>query len=351
MCGAEEQNKKKFYNAHWSVLWKRNDNTPPICRECLEDLIVKYTQRYGSERIAVKIICHYLDAPFEDSIYDSVINNNTSFNLGIYLRSLNTQARGKSFLNSILDGSLNKDEKELQEEREVKWSRSDKQNKVFVINTVGYDPFDSPTLNDEDRRDLFNALAGYCNDSSVTTDNHKLQSVIHLVHTQLQCKKIDDYIYAELMMKEPDDAKINKLGATKKSLSDLISTISKDNNIASNYNASSKQGTGTASHKMKEIERNDFELIRVNLFDIETAEAMKQTMDLSNQSIMEQIQLDETDYTEMLKDQREIIQGQKTRLDSVEEENRLLKSKLQEYKLSQKKKKGKNIVIDEDGDD
>ncbi len=351
MCGLEEPKSLKFYKAHWSILWKKNEGIAPVCRECLGKLLFEYTQRYGSERTAVKIICHYLDAPYDDAIFDSVINSNATFSLGIYLRTLNTQAKNKSFLHSIIENTLNKNEKEIQDEREVKWSKTDKQNKVFVISTIGYDPFDSPALTDEDRRSLFNLLAGYCNDSSVVTDNHKLQSVIQLVHTQLQCKKIDDYIYMELQMKNLDDAKIGKLGGTKKSLSDLVSTISKDNNIASNYNANSKQGVGTASQKMKEIEKDGFELIKVNLFDIETAESMKQTMDLSNQSILEQIQLDDNDYTEMLKDQREIIQNQKTKLDAVEEENRLLNIKIQEFEFAKNNKKKKGVLENEDGDE
>ena len=272
-------------------------------------------------------------------MYDSVVLNNSEFNLGIYLRMMNnTQIKKRTFLNSIVDGSLEKGEREIQEEREVKWTTTDKQNKNFAISTVGYDPFDLPSFTDEDRRYLFNSLAKYCDDPSVSTDNHKLISVITLVQSQLQCRKIDDFINLELLTKTPEEAKLKKLSDTKKQLLDAIAKIAQDNNIASNYNANSKQGADTASQKMKDIEKDGFELIKVNLFDIETAACMKQTMDLSNQSILDQIQLDENDYVGMLKEQYELIQEQKQKVDSLEEEKRLLQIRVQELEILKKKR-------------
>lgn len=68
--------------------------------------------------------------------------------------------------------------------------------------------------------------------------------------------------------------------------------------------------------------------MKVNLFDINTSDAMKQVADLSNKSIMEQLNFDANDYTEMIKDQREMIRNTKSKLDTVQEENRLLKNKI-----------------------
>ena len=45
----------------------------------------------------------------------------------------------------------------------------------------------------------------------------------------------------ELAKEDPDDAKIQKLTASKTSLLSSIATIAKDNNIASNYNKNSKK--------------------------------------------------------------------------------------------------------------
>lgn len=79
---------------------------------------------------------------------------------------------------------------------------------------------------------------------------------------------------------------------------------------------------------MKKLLDDDFEEIRVNLFDIKTSEAMKQVADISNRSIMDQLSLDGNDYTQMLKEQREMIVELTAKTDELKEENRNLKNRL-----------------------
>jgi ABC-type enterochelin transport system substrate-binding protein len=79
---------------------------------------------------------------------------------------------------------------------------------------------------------------------------------------------------------------------------------------------------------MKKLLDDDFEEIRVNLFDIKTSEAMKQVADISNRSIMDQLSLDGNDYTQMLKEQREMIVDLTAKTDELKEENRNLKNRL-----------------------
>ena len=81
---------------------------------------------------------------------------------------------------------------------------------------------------------------------------------------------------------------------------------------------------------------NDFKNIEVNLFDINTSQAMKQIADLSNQSILDQLTWDANDYTHMIKEQREMIVSLNEKLDAQTEENRLLKNQIAES--TQKKK-------------
>ena len=46
---------------------------------------------------------------------------------------------------------------------------------------------------------------------------------------------------------------------------------------------------------------------------------------MSNKSILEQLMFDENDYTEMIKEQRILIDDYKNKYQKLEEENRLLK--------------------------
>ena len=132
----------------------------------------------------------------------------------------------------------------------------------------------------------------------------------------------------ELSKQESSDAKIRQLTTSKSSLLSSIATIAKDNNIESNYNKNSKQGQNSLTSKMKEMAENGFQEISVNMFDIKTSEAFRQIDEISNTNIANQLLLDNNDYAEIIKEQREMIQHFEKETDELREENRLLKNKI-----------------------
>ena len=226
---------------------------------------------------------------------------------------------------------INKEKKCIQDvdiKSKIMWTKKDKQNMNYVISTVGYDPFDDLELSESDRKHCFNIMAGYCDTAGIVEDGNKTQGVVEMTNMYCQCKNLTAAINAEMNKDNPDDQKISRLTSSKTSMLSSISTIAKDNNISSNYNKNSKQGQNSITSKMKEMEENDFEMIKVNLFDIKTSEAFKQIADLSNQSIMDQLTFDNNDYTEIVKEQREMIQSFEIEVDSLNEENRNLKNKI-----------------------
>ncbi len=214
------------------------------------------------------------------------------------------------------------------DKKKRKWSKSDTQNKKYVISVLGYDPFEDVYLSEEDRRYGFNILAGYCDTEGIREDGHKIQGVIEISILYIQCRKITESINKELSHNILNGTEISKLVSSKTSLLSAIATIAKDNNIASNYNKNSKQGKDSLTSKMKEMEENGFRDIQVNLFDIKTSEAFKQIDEISNSNISKQLSLDSGDYNEIIKDQRELIKKYEEKTDFLEEENRKLKNRL-----------------------
>jgi len=247
------------------------------------------------------------------------------------------QYQFKTFLNTLVSDELFKTEREVKDQVESKWSKSDKQNMNFAISVVGYDPFDDCGMTQTDRKYCFNILAGYCDSEGIQDDGHKIQSVVQITQSQLQCRKLDEFINAELLSVHPDENRVKHLTATKKQLLDSIAKIAQDNNLSSAYNKNSTAGANTLSNKMKEMLQIGFENAEVNLFDIKTCDAMKQISDLSNCSIMEQLTFDNNDYTEMIKEQREIILKYEDENLEIKEENRILKNQLLD--LENKKKR------------
>lgn len=152
--------------------------------------------------------------------------------------------------------------------------------------------------------------------------------VIEITMLYCQTKKVTEAMNLELQKADIDDAKVSKLTSSKTSLLSSIATIAKDNNIASNYNKNSKQGQSSLASKMKEMSDNGFAEIEVNLFDIKTSEAFRQIDEISNNNIANQLTLDTNDYTDIVREQREILQRQEKDIEQLREENRLLKNQI-----------------------
>jgi hypothetical protein len=333
-----EKSEDHFYKSQWSKMWNFSEKRVLFCKDCINKVMQEYTNRYG-EKTALIICLALLDIPFYAITYQGIIENNSIFNVGLYLRMMNCkQYQYQTFANTLVNGELDKKEAEVKEEREAKWSKADKQNMNFAISVVGYDPFDNCGMTEADRKYCFNILAGYCDSEGIQEDGHKVQSVVQITQSQLQCRKIDEFINQELLGTHPDEKRISDLSATKKSLLDSIAKIAKDNNLASAYNDRSKAGRNTLTEKMKEMVSGGFESAKVNLFDINTSQAMKQIADLSNRSIMDQLTWDANDYTEIIKEQRQRILDTDSKLAEITEENRLLKNKLSELEQVKKRK-------------
>lgn len=337
LCCGIEKPETEFFSNKWSPLWLQTNKKILFCKSCINKRFEDFKTRYQSDRTALLLCCYITDVPFYATLYETIVKNNDIFSYGLYCRQLQLgQYQFKTFANTLVGDELTKTRQEAKEEIEAKWNKADRQNKNFVISIIGYDPFENCGMTDNDRKYCFNVLAGYCDCDGIQEDGHKVQSVIQMTNSQLQCRKLDEFINQELLKISPDQSVIKNLSDTKKGLLASISSIAKDNNISSAYNASSKQGSNTLSAKMKEMAQNGYEAIQVNLFDIKTSEAMKQIADLSNRSIMDQITLDANDYTQIVKDQREMIQKFELERDTLAEENRQLKNQI--IDLTAKKK-------------
>ena len=255
---------------------------------------------------------------FEDSEKDGFIQKRSTVlkNANADIKMLNNIQKQKSTATSD------------EESEDIKWTKKDKQNMKYVISTIGYDPYEDVGLSDADRKYCYNILSGYCDTDGISEDGHKMQGVIEMTMLYCQCKKITEAMNVELAKEDVDDAKVSKLTSSKSSLLSSIATIAKDNNIASNYNKNSKQGQSSLTSKMKEMAENGYRDIEVNLFDIKTSEAFKQIDKLSNENIANQLTLDNNDYSEIVKEQREELLSATNELEALREENRILKNKI-----------------------
>lgn len=371
-CCSNEKNLTDFYLSY-SPMYSL-DKRVPACKECCKSSVLNTDGTINYEKF--KELLRNIDKPlYIDLLLSSELSiskensyldkNEIQYHGKEILQKYFTliamrQDKAKSYSDSERDGFLHQNNNRTNEEKKiilskygflvknidntkieqyapdlklqetVKWSKKDKQNMKYVMSVVGYDPFEDMNLSDYDKKYCFNILAGYCDAEGISEDGHKIQCVIQLTNLYCQCRKIDETINLELSKDEVDETKVSKLTSSKSSILSSIATIAKDNNISSNYNKNSSQGKNTLSAKMKEIVADGFENMKVNLFDIDTSACMKQIADLSNQSIMEQLTFDSNEYTEMIKEQREMIVKFQDENERLEEENRILKNQIED---------------------
>lgn len=327
-CCGKPKYEEYFYTNRTSPAFKGTFNKVPICSACLDSLYMSCMQACGDELASAANICSIMDLPYNQAVVYTHIKDG-KFIIGNYARTMNLpMLKGKTFLNSILDGEFFDAKDKVKAAVEKIWTRQDKRNKDFVISKLGYDPFESFGFEDSDYRSAFNISAKYLEDDSICQDAHKMQSLITMVATIIQCNKIEALLTFQYKNINPDTNKIKTLTGTKKDLQLTISKLAEDNNMSSKYQKENKSAQSHLSAKMKEMQNAEYWESKPNMFDVRTGAAMRQVFDLSHQSIIAQLELQDSDYANMVKEQREMIKTLQEKCDRLEEENRNLANQI-----------------------
>ena len=364
-CCHVEKNLTEYYLSY-SPLYSL-DQRVPVCKDCCKTSVLNEDGTIDYAKF--KILLRNIDKPlYYDLLWsaeESIKSENSYIDdeqVKLYGKDIlqkyftlvvMRQDRARCYSDSENEGFMHKNNNRSSEEREkiiakykpifestsavinpakpstnIKWTKEDKQNMKYVISKLGYDPFQDIGLDDFDRKYCYNLLSGYFDTPGILEDGHKKQCVIEITMSYCQCRKITETLNVELLKSDSNEKKISSLTSAKTSLLSSIATIAKDNNISSNYNKNSSQGQESISSMMKEMEKNGFEEIKVNLFDIKTSEAFRQISEISNQNIANQLTLDTNEYSDIVKEQREMIKNFESELDQLKEENRNLKNKI-----------------------
>ena len=350
-----EKSIRSFYKSNSPM---HQDGYVPWCKNCIVDNSTGKQGEIDEEKF--KNVLRQIDKPFYIDYLQSAVKevSNEILGKGVatiedvkyqgakiigrYMKNIQSlpQLADKSYKDSEKDNfsfdrrskvrniseELLKDVIREEKDKETVWNEDDEKKKRFVLSVIGYDPFEDIALSESDRKYGFNILSGYCDTEGISEDGHKIQSVIEISVLYIQVRKITEALNKELAEFDVSESRIKNLTTAKSTLLSSIATIAKDNNIASNYNKNSRQGKDSLTSKMKEMEENGFREIQVNLFDIKTSEAFRQIDEISNSNIAKQLSLDNNEYSEMVKEQREIIIKYRETIESLEEKNRKLEN-------------------------
>lgn len=326
VCCGKPKYEDYFLTNKYSFVFTGIWNKVPICKECLDMLFRKFSMTYEPMSCAAAIAA-LMDLPYNEAFARTCMEDGR-LKVGNYAKGQNLgQMRNKTFIDSIQDGEFFDTKDKLKIETEKLWEPQDRKNKKYVISKFGYDPFDSFEFEDGDYRSAFNITAKYLEDESILQDAHKMQSLVTMIAAIIQSNKVDTLLTHHYKNIKPDVNEIKTLTATKKDLQATISKLAEDNNISSKYQKENKSAQSHLTAKMKEMANADYWEAKPNMFDVRTSAAMRQVADLSHQSILEQLELTDSDYAKMVKDQREMIKSLQEKCDRLEEENRNLTNK------------------------
>jgi len=196
-------------------------------------------------------------------------------------------------------------------------------NKNSVIRLLGYDPFLSEKP--EDQPLLYSQLVGYLDAGGDSNeDMMRTSSAITIVRGFLQQAKIDDRLAKVMANTNANPTEMKTLLAAKKDLGANISKLAEDSCLSLKHNKNASKGENTWTGKIKKLKDMDLRDAEVNGFDIGTCRGMQQVLEISDASIMKQLALDESEWSDMVADQRKMIVDLQRERDVYKEVNRIL---------------------------
>lgn len=317
----------------------------PICKECARKLALR-VDKNGDEHEPTKdsVIkaLEYLNKPYLNTVWDASIQESENLIAGKTKSNVWTSyAKNIAMVNylgmTFRDSDMFK-EKVIYDDEIVKKTPEDLKNtdigtydqyikdKSDVIRLLHYDPFEKEAV--EDQPFLYSQLLGLLDSSEDANDDMmRVSSCITIVRNFLQLSKIDNAI-AEILSNakniEMQNTVIKGLQDSKQKISSVITNLAAESCISLKNNKNAKKGENTWTGKIKKIKDLNLREGEVNGFDLGTCKGMKQVMDMSNASILKQLRLDESEYSDMIAEQREMIVKYQEDLENYKEISRIL---------------------------
>lgn len=342
-CG-EMKSKTDFYASSDPMI---KTGLTVMCKECAKNIARNYDERndtYGDcTRASVQDALERLDKPFLEKVWQSSMTElNTKSGTGnckdlwsIYIRNISSSQQYKmlrwrdgdvfaSFRNEpteYVEGMESADVTRNQQIREEYHK-----NREDVIRLIGYDPF----LNEaeKDKPLLYSQLLGFLDTGGDSNDDMmRISSAISIVRGFLQIEKTDDMIAD--FMKDPLKAAnnvgtIKSLQDMKKNVNSTITNLAAESCLSLKNNKNATKGENTWTGKIKKLKELNLREAEVNGFDIGTCRGMQQVLEISDASIMRQLNLDESEWSDMVAEQRQMLIKVQNERDVYKEINRIL---------------------------
>jgi regulator of replication initiation timing len=315
----------------------------PYCKDCLEKIARNYNPRYKEfgdvTKTSLMAACERADVPYIETLWESSCNEVNDPSLkkpktnvwAAYIKNVKLRNyNGMRWRDGDLfkEGGINMGadtEDKIASTMTPEVLDEYKTNKRDLIRLIGYDPFANYPV-EQDLPVLYAQIISFI-DEETKNDGMKMNAVIQIVQAFNQIQKLNDAIN-ELLA---DTKKLNSNNGTIKQHSDTISkllsganALAKDNGISVNFNNSKSKGQNTLTGKMKELDLIGFRDAKINMYDIDYCQGMRQVAEISAKAQIDQIGFDENVMMEISNIRRELVDDLQKQRDKAVERARLL---------------------------
>lgn len=310
------------------------------CKECITETACPMIDGVRSEPTmeTVDNALYEANKPFLDVIWDASIqearNVGTSINFTnvwqSYIKNISQQhydgytyknsdgyTGGMISLENMLDESKHK-EQEIVDNFE--------QNKSDALRLLGWLPFEKEKIVDQPF--LYAQLIGFLDSNPDGNDDMmRVSSIIDIVRGFKQNDVINDQLAAyqsDARNAAKNMGTIKALYQMKAQNTQAILKLAEQNCISLKNSKTSVRGESTWTGKISKIKDLNLRSSQVNGFDIATCKGMQQVQEMSDASIMKQLALDESEWSDMVATMRSDNQKLRTERDCYQEINRIL---------------------------
>lgn len=319
-----------------------------MCKDCVKKIALAWDdnrQEFGlCTKKSVMDALEYIDRPFLSNLWDSSyaewanqdakLRRTTIWDA--YIKNVSmVQYRGMRWRDGDIFNTYIEDAKQVAAlesgNKEAASTIVDSQevnnefekNRKDVIRLLGYDPFEGEKI--EDQPLLYSQLIGYLDaGGDGNEDMMRTSSAITIVRGFLQQAKLDDKLAKVMANTNAQASEMKILLDAKKNISATISQLAEQSCLSLKHNKNASKGENTWTGKIKKLKDMDLRDAEVNGFDIGTCRGMQQVLEISDASIMKQLALDESEWSEMVADQRKMIVDLQKERDVYKEVNRIL---------------------------
>lgn len=319
-----------------------------MCKDCVKKIALAWDdnrQEFGvCTKKSVMDALEYIDRPFLNNLWDSsyaewanqgqTVRRTTIWDA--YIKNVSMiQYRGMRWRDGDIFNTFVEDAKQV-----AALENGDKEsapilvagqevndefdkNRKDVIRLLGYDPFEGEKL--EDQPLLYSQLIGYLDAGGDGNDDMmRTSSAITIVRGFLQQAKLDDKLAKVMANTNANASEMKTLLDAKKNISATISQLAEQSCLSLKHNKNASKGENTWTGKIKKIKELNLREGEVNGFDLMTCKGMQQVMDLSNASILKQLALDESEYSDIVAEQRKLVTSLTSERDTYKEITRIL---------------------------